>query len=140
MNSLFSSSQNFYFNYHIFHHKNESILLHPQPARQWRVMTGWVGVINNCVRCGETSQRSSYNCNTSVSYDSIVWIIINTFNLCIIPSDSKICFFMPINENIMIEWSKYTRIKYVNTVWRSSFRNLYDISIPPLWMPATLPS
>ena len=30
--------------------------------------------------------------------------------------------------------------KYVYTVCRSSFRNLYDISIPALWMPATLPS
>ena len=28
--------------------------------------------------------------------------------------------------------------KYVNTVWRSSFRNLYDISIPALCLPATL--
>ena len=28
--------------------------------------------------------------------------------------------------------------KYVNTVCRSSFRNLYYISIPALWMPATL--
>ena len=95
----------------------------PAIARQWRVMTGWVGVINNCVRCGETSQRSSYNCNTSVSYDSIVWIIINTFIICIIPrlSDSKICFFMPINENIMIEWSKYTRIQYLFLIFNQGF-------------------
>ena len=34
----------------------------------------------------------------------------------------------------------WMEIKYVNTVWRSSFRNLYDISVPVLWLPATLPS
>ena len=30
--------------------------------------------------------------------------------------------------------------EYVYTVCRSSFRNLYDISNPALWMPATLMS
>ena len=29
-------------------------------------------------------------------------------------------------------------IKYANTLCRSSFRNLYDIFIPALWIPATL--
>ena len=37
-------------------------------------------------------------------------------------------------------FGSFVLAKYVNTVWRSSFRNLYDISIPALWMPATLPS
>ena len=37
-------------------------------------------------------------------------------------------------------FGEWVLTKYVNTVWRSSFRNFYDISIPALRMPATLPS